>query len=580
MKMVDQERIKDLIRKSRKQFFSSYAGEREKILTALLTYLRTPDEETISTLHRRIHSLKGVSSTLDLANISDLAAEAESLVEDTPSTLHAEPEKIVVLLKLFAQLDVEVERSRTEREKEETKGIVPPASVPPLEEASLDVQENEVKITEEEREMAEETTFKPRKAARILVLDDDTTMLSILEDILRTENYEVLLSSNPLEAMELFLTEKIDLAIIDVLMPKKSGFDVHKYILDQKLEIPVVLLTALKQDSVKIKAARHGIDHLLTKPFRTEDILAIVESVIGKQREDRVESIKDDLTGAFTRKFFNDRYKTEVKRHQASGEKLSVAFVDLDGFHEINDDYGHATGDQLLKKFYTLIRARLDLNVEIFRYGGDDFVLLFPWTSGGEAEKILEEFRIYVEDYGFHVDEMDRTLHLTISAGVAEVEEYEMPLSDVLKMAEEALHYAKSLGRNRIAFRPEKVKLKSKRILVVDDSPFILELIRNRLTHLGYELDYAEDGEEALEKIKSFQPELILLDLMLPKLNGLEVIKRMNEEIQGEKPPIIVVSAKSKEKDIVSSFSLGAKDFITKPFSLEVMEEKIKKYIS
>lgn len=115
-----------------------------------------------------------------------------------------------------------------------------------------------------------------------------------------------------------------------------------------------------------------------------------------------------------------------------------------------------------------------------------------------------------------------------------------------------------------------------KRILIVDDVILISNLIKTRISNLDYEIEVAKDGEEALEKIALFKPNLILLDIMLPKLSGVEVLKRIKEDKSNQYIKIIILSAKTKDKDILECIRLGADDFMTKPFSLEVLEEKIK----
>ena len=93
---------------------------------------------------------------------------------------------------------------------------------------------------------------------------------------------------------------------------------------------------------------------------------------------------------------------------------------------------------------------------------------------------------------------------------------------------------------------------------------------------MDYEIEFAKDGDEALEKIASFKPDLVLLDIMLPKVSGIDVLKQIKVDESLEYVKIIMLSAKSKDKDIIECIRLGADDFMTKPFSLEVLEEKIK----
>ena len=104
----------------------------------------------------------------------------------------------------------------------------------------------------------------------------------------------------------------------------------------------------------------------------------------------------------------------------------------------------------------------------------------------------------------------------------------------------------------------------AKKILVVDDEKPISDIIKFNLEKEGYEVVVAYDGEEALEKVESEQPDLIVLDLMLPKIDGLEVAKRVRAK---HTTPIIMVTAKDSELDKVLGLELGADDYVTKPFS-------------
>ncbi|WP_324717635.1 response regulator transcription factor [Carboxydochorda subterranea] len=105
----------------------------------------------------------------------------------------------------------------------------------------------------------------------------------------------------------------------------------------------------------------------------------------------------------------------------------------------------------------------------------------------------------------------------------------------------------------------------SERILVVDDEPHILKAVSHRLERSGYQVEVAADGEEALEKFDRFRPDLVVLDLMLPRLDGYEVCHAIRER---SNTPIIILSARSEEPDRLTGFWLGADDYLTKPFSL------------
>jgi phosphate regulon transcriptional regulator PhoB len=115
-----------------------------------------------------------------------------------------------------------------------------------------------------------------------------------------------------------------------------------------------------------------------------------------------------------------------------------------------------------------------------------------------------------------------------------------------------------------------------KKILVVDDEKDILELLEYNLEKEGYEVFKAITGEEALELVKRKNPDLIILDLMLPDVDGLEVCKILKRDMRTDSIPIIMLTAKGEESDIIVGLELGADDYITKPFSPKALIARVK----
>ncbi len=116
----------------------------------------------------------------------------------------------------------------------------------------------------------------------------------------------------------------------------------------------------------------------------------------------------------------------------------------------------------------------------------------------------------------------------------------------------------------------------NERILIVEDEPDIVELLRYNLTRDGYEVLQATTGEAALDIIKESSPDLMLLDLMLPRIDGLEVCRRVRGDGEHKHLPIIMLTAKGEEVDIVTGLELGADDYITKPFSPRILLARVR----
>ncbi len=113
------------------------------------------------------------------------------------------------------------------------------------------------------------------------------------------------------------------------------------------------------------------------------------------------------------------------------------------------------------------------------------------------------------------------------------------------------------------------------KILVTEDEPYIYKMLEFRLNTLGHEISLATDGEQALALVGSQRPDLVLLDVMMPVMGGFQVLRKLKEDDDTSDIPVIMLSAKGQEKDIVTGLEHGAFDYITKPFSFPELIARI-----
>ena len=118
-----------------------------------------------------------------------------------------------------------------------------------------------------------------------------------------------------------------------------------------------------------------------------------------------------------------------------------------------------------------------------------------------------------------------------------------------------------------------------KRILLVDDEEDLRKMLKFRLEAVGYEVNEASDGQEALDKARSAWPDLIILDLMLPKIDGYKVCRMIKFDEKHKHKPVIMFTARAQEKDKLIGKEMGADAYITKPFEPEVLLGKIKELL-
>jgi len=158
-------------------------------------------------------------------------------------------------------------------------------------------------------------------------------------------------------------------------------------------------------------------------------------------------AIIDELTGVFNRRGIMELLKREVARSERFKLPLSIAMVDIDDFKKVNDTFGHVTGDKVLKAVATIMKSVIRKIDMIGRYGGEEFLVIFPNTPGDNAKIAAEKLRREVESHKFKYK--DREFKVTISVGVAEYKDGDT-VETLIAKADEALYRAKEAGKNRV----------------------------------------------------------------------------------------------------------------------------------
>ena len=177
---------------------------------------------------------------------------------------------------------------------------------------------------------------------------------------------------------------------------------------------------------------------------------ALATIIVLRQGELLHRSSIDALTSLYNRGTFADRLETEVTRSRRHGHPLSVAMIDIDHFKDINDDHGHAAGDEALMQFAHALRTEFRRTDLVARYGGEEFVVMMPETPPAGATAKLQRFVRYISQRTFRLPRKGGALRMTVSAGVAGVPgDLEDP-AELLAAADARLITAKRAGRNSV----------------------------------------------------------------------------------------------------------------------------------
>ncbi len=161
-------------------------------------------------------------------------------------------------------------------------------------------------------------------------------------------------------------------------------------------------------------------------------------------------SITDDLTGLHNRRHFDHAIDAEVRRSRRYGHALSVLMIDIDHFKDVNDTWGHAAGDEVLRNMARVFEENLRETDTIARYGGEEFIALLPETNAELARQIADRLREEVA--GLETPGPEETLRVTVSVGVTTAQGPDFTAADLIDTADGALYKAKHAGRNRIIF--------------------------------------------------------------------------------------------------------------------------------
>ena len=213
----------------------------------------------------------------------------------------------------------------------------------------------------------------------------------------------------------------------------------HSTITDRFLDIIMMAFTAILVIS--------GIDISRKRTFKKlEDT----------QSELKILATTDPLTGLFNRRCFEDRAEAEIKRSIRYNKSLTVIMADLDHFKKINDNFGHKVGDHALKEVAKIIRKSLrDIDL-IGRYGGEEFIMLFPELDQTTSLTVAERLRKEIENTVISVKE--RTVKITVSLGITELSKgSKYSLDTLTHRADEALYKSKDNGRNMITIWDEDI---------------------------------------------------------------------------------------------------------------------------
>ena len=415
---------------------------------------------------------------------------------------------------------------------------------------------------------------KRQSKGNILILDDDRLTLNILKDAFKQEGYNVKTTTNPYDAIEQTLSGNINIALIDIIMPKLNGFEVFEILKKNKIDIPIIFLTGKSLTDYKVDALSKGADDYITKPFEIKEVIARVERALMRSHQYKLNLNIDKLTGAHTKDFFNEKIKQITKCTELSRD-LSVAFIDIDDFKLINDTYGHLVGDYILRDFTEFLENHIDQKDLIFRFGGDEFIILFNGKTEIDAFECMEVLREKLNDTIFRYDDLDCEISITISIGVTCINNRDN-IEKILKRSDKCLYKSKELGKNRTicCSNIEKARDYKRKIVMLKEESNITNFIKTKFKYIGYEFYCAYSEKHLEELINQTIPNLVILDLTMEYIDPINICKKIRNYNNIKNTKIMVIVHETQKQEITECVQIGIDEYIIKPFSVLELERR------
>lgn len=281
----------------------------------------------------------------------------------------------------------------------------------------------------------------------------------------------------------------------------------------------------------------------------------------------------DVMTGIYNRRFFEEKIKNME-------DEAGIAVIDLDDFKLHNDTYGHSAGDAALITTANIIKKYIRKTDILIRYGGDEFLLILPSIKKHIFEDKLKLIQEKIHDT---IVPKYEKMQLSVSIGGAIFREGN--IEDAIASADRQMYIAKNYKNMVVTEWDENGKKKEEnsaseklkqQILIVDDSEINREILKEILKE-DYRILEAANGEECLEQLERYGTgiSLVLLDIVMPEMDGFEVLAAMNQNHWIEDIPVIMISSEDSDSYIRRAYEMGVSDYISCPFDAKIVYQRV-----
>ncbi len=402
----------------------------------------------------------------------------------------------------------------------------------------------------------------------VLIADDDPGTRLLVSTCVERLGHRCTIAADGAEAWRLYQQDTPEVVITDWEMPGMNGTALSRAIRargDLSYAYVIVLTGAADEEAART-TMEAGADDLLLKPpdlAQLERKLIAAGRVTALHRRLHEDARHDTLTGLGNRLRLAEDLEALCGRVERYGHSYCVALFDIDDFKGYNDAAGHLAGDAALRAVAGALQQQIRTGDAVYRYGGEEFLVLLPEQSLESAGRAAERLHAAVAEL--------RLPHpsggvVTVSAGVAGLGEHTTRPDHVFELADQALYRAKENGRNRVEVHGDDAETEdsSIRLLIADDDPSIrLTLTALLQREPGFDLvGEAEDAAQAIDLAARRRPNVVVLDFDMPGGGGVRAAIEIREASPATR--IVALSADGSQSAQYDMSRAGAIGYVVK----------------